>query len=76
MTNKPLPKALKSAPLHLKDYTLRIDVVSFDGQHGLRGVIEQPASEATIAFNGLFELWHAIHHINAPPDPDVKQGLG
>ena len=63
-------------PMHLESYTLRIDVLDHGEHRSLRGIIEHPSCEVPIAFNGLFELWHAIHHFAKATDPDIKTGLG
>ena len=63
-------------PIHLESYTLRIEVQGRGAQRRLRGVVEHPSCEVPIAFNGLFELWHAIHHFGNIPDPTIKQRLG
>ena len=69
-------KSMKNAiPVRLEDFTLRIEIRGGGMRRGMRGVIEHPSSEVPIAFNGLFELWHAIHHFDEAPDPTIKQGL-
>jgi hypothetical protein len=63
-------------PMRLESYTLRIEVRGRGADRGLRGVVEHPSCEVPIAFNGLFELWHAIHHFGKTPDPTIKRRLG
>ena len=63
-------------PMHLESYTLRIEVLGRGARRSLRGILEHPSSEVPIAFNGLFELWHAIHHLGKAPDPTIKRRLG
>ena len=76
MSSKPLSTMKMSKPMRLESYTLRIDMAARDERHTLRGVIEHPSSELPIAFNGLFELWHAIHHFDEAPNPNSKQRSG